>query len=111
MAVVTELAGGGLTGIFRAARTADRLVFSTSEHGQLADEPRVTLTFLPEDETVKVAYGRGDIESRAPWIEAWVSATVAGQVTLGALRRLWTETKPGVPLPEELRERKPPAQG
>ena len=105
LAVVTELGEGGVDRLFWLKRVGDRLVLCVLEGGEAADEPRVTLTFLPEDQTVKVAYGRGDIEAKAPMIEAWVSAAVAVQVTMGGLRRLWTESKPGAPMPEALQER------
>ena len=108
-ALVADLEGFGLMPLFRAACSKDRLVFTTAEHDLLASEPRVTLTFVIEDQTVRVAYSRADIEIKEPLIEAWVSAPVAVRVTLGALRRLWTETRPALPMPAELGERKPPA--
>ena len=71
--------------------------------------PRVTLEFHSGEQTVRIAYGRTDLASHAPLLDAWVSAPVAVQVTLGALRRLWTETRPTLPMPGELEERKFPA--
>ena len=102
LALMAELEASGLAGLFRVVRVGERLVFSVAEGGQAGEHPHVALTFLPEDQSVKVAYGRGDSESKAPLIEAWVSAAVAVQVTAGGLRRLWTETRPDVPMPEEL---------
>ena len=102
LALMAELEGSGSDGMFRVERVGERLVFSVAEGRQIGEEPHLALTFLPEDQSVKVAYGRGDAEGKAPLIEAWVSAAVAGQVTAGGLRRLWTEGRPGVPMPEEL---------
>ena len=103
LSFLSELEGFGLPPLLRVARVADRLVFSLPDMEGLADAPRVTLTFLPGDHTVQVAYSRWDIESKAPLIDAQVSASAAVQVACGALRRLWTETRPALPIPEELR--------
>ena len=102
LAFLADLEGFGLPALLRVERVGDRLVFSLPEAENPTDTPRVALSFLPEDQTVKVAYYRGDSEVKAPLIEAWVSAPAAVQVTFGALRRLWTETRPALPMPEEL---------
>ena len=101
--LLSELDGFGLASLLRVTRVADRLALALAGTENPEDAPRVTLTFLPEDQTVRVAYSRWNIETKAPLIEAWVSAPVAVQVTFGTLRRLWTETHPTLPLPEELR--------
>ena len=100
--VLSELEKLGMGPLFRVGMSRSHVIFSTAEHHGLKNEPRVTLGFLPETQEVRIAYSKADIEVQAPLIEAWVSAAVAGQVTAGGLRRLWTETRPDVPMPEEL---------
>ena len=108
--VVSELERRGLIPLFRAGKSMQHVIFSTSDHHGLRDEPRVTLEFQPEQQEVRIAYSKADIRFHEPLIEAWVSAPVALQVTLGALRRLWTETWPAQPMPEELQEHNRPTQ-
>ena len=100
------MAQSGLTAFFRVGHAGQHVVFSTADLHGPGPAPRVTLEFHPGEQTVRIAYGRTDLASHAPLLDAWVSAPVAVQVTLGALRRLWTETRPTVPMPQELDERK-----
>ena len=104
--VIAELAQLGLTAFFRVGQAGHHVVFSMADLHVPGPVPRVTLEFHPGPQTVRIAYGRTDLASHAPLLDAWVSAPVAVQVTLGALRRLWTETRPVVPMPKELEERK-----
>ena len=106
--IVVELEKLGLPGWFRVDGSARQVILSTAESLGPDSGPRVTLEFQPAQQTVRIAYGHSDLAARAPLLDAWVSAPTAVQVTLGALRRLWTETRPTVPMPEELQERKPP---
>lgn len=106
--VISDLEKLGLATLFWVGGSGEYVVFALVDPHRLAAEPRVTLGFQPEQQTVRVAYSRSDLREKEPLIEAWVSVSSAVMVTLGALRRLWTETRPAVPMPEGLAERKAP---
>ncbi len=100
--VVTKLEERDLVPLFRIGQSMHHIIFSTVDHHRLTSEPRVTLEFNPKDQTVRVAYSSANLYFSEPLSENRVSVTACLGTTLDYLRRLWTDTKAGTPVPDAL---------
>ena len=100
--VVSALESHGLVALFRIGQSMHQIIFSTLDHHRLTSEPRVTLEFDPKEQIVRVAYSCTNIGFNEPLVEQRVPISAAVSATLDYLRRLWTETKPDAPIPDEL---------
>lgn len=100
--VVSNLEARGLAPLFRVGQSMHHVIFSTIDHHNLTDEPRVTLEFLPNRGTVRVAYCYANLYFQPAIAEVHVPVSDAVPIVLDYLRRLWIETKPSVPLPSVL---------
>src|SRR5690606_31292661 len=60
-AVLSELEHRGLDSAFRVGQSMHHIVISTLDHHGLNDEPRVTLEFDVDSNSVRVAYSDGNL--------------------------------------------------
>jgi hypothetical protein len=81
----------------------DHIIFSTLDHHGLEGDPRVTLVFLPKEQRVHVAYSRGNLHFSEALSEESVDVSSAIPCVLRFLHRLWSETRPDVPIPDALK--------
>lgn len=100
--VVSGLEAKGLAPLFRIGQSMHHIVFSTLDSHELFTEPRVTLEFLPDEKLVRVAYSRTNLYFDEPLSEERVFISTAVPSTLNYLRRLWSETKPNISMPNVL---------
>ena len=100
--VVSELEVRGLAPLFRIGQSMHHIIFSTVDHHRLSSEPRVTLEFLPKEQNVRVAYSSANLYFSEPLSEERVTSSAAVPCILRYLRRLWSETKPDIQMPDAL---------
>jgi hypothetical protein len=100
--VVSSLQSCGLVTFFRIGQSMHHIIFSTLDHHRLASEPRVTLEFHPKEQTVRVAYSCSNLYFGEPLSQETLTISAAVPGILGYLRRLWSETEPGTPIPDAL---------
>jgi hypothetical protein len=100
--VVSELEVRGLAPLFRIGQSMHHIIFSTVDHHRLSSEPRVALEFLPKEQIVRVAYLCANLYFSEPLSEERVPPTAAMPCVLRYLRRLWSETKPNIQMPDAL---------
>lgn len=100
--IVSTLEARGLAPLFRIGQSMHHIIFSTLDHHRLTSEPRVTLEFLPKEQIVRVAYGRANLYFSEPLSQERVAPSFAVPSILGYLRRLWSETKPDIQIPDAL---------
>jgi hypothetical protein len=101
--VVSGLEARGLAAFFRIGQSMHHIIFSTLDHHRLTSEPRVTLEFHPKEQTVRVAYSCANLYFNEPLSEESVPVVAAVPSTLSYLRRLWSETRPSIPIPDALK--------
>ncbi len=101
--VVTALDARGLTEHFRLGQSMHQIIFSTSDHHGLTTEPRVTLEFCPKEQQVRVAYSHANIGFNEPDSEERVDVPTATSCALRYLRRLWSETRSDIQIPDALK--------
>ncbi len=101
--VVSNLENLGLGEFFRVGQGMHQIIFSTLDHHMLASEPRVTLEFSLNEQTVRIAYGNANLYFHESLSEEAVPIDFATQTTINYLRRLWIETKPETPIPDVLK--------
>jgi hypothetical protein len=101
--VVSELEARGLAPLFRIGQSMHHIILSTLDSHRLTSEPRVTLEFHPKEQRVRVAYSCANLYFNEALSEESVSLVAALQTMLGYLRRLWSETKPAIPIPDALK--------
>jgi hypothetical protein len=100
--IVSELEACGLAPLFRVGQSMHHIVFSTLDHHRLSSEPRVTLELLPNEHIVRVAFSRANLWFSEPLSEDRIEPSLAAATALQYLRRLWTETKPDIQIPDAL---------
>jgi hypothetical protein len=103
--IISDLETRGAASLFRIGQGMHQILISTLEHHGLASEPRVTLEFDPEQQSVCVSYsqtlvGEEEYGFARPLAQERVSISKAMPVVLSYLRRLWIETKPNTNLPD-----------
>ena len=99
---VSQLENLGLAPIFRIGQGMHHVMISTTDYHRLQNEPRVTLEFHAEDESVRIAYGSTNLGFDEPDSERTVPIEEAVPGILPYLVRLWRQTKPGIDLPQPL---------
>jgi hypothetical protein len=100
--VLSGLESRGMVPLFRIGQSMHHILFSTLDNHRLTSEPRVTLEFHPEHQTVRIAYSCTNLYFNEPISQETVPVSAAVPVILGYLRRLWSETKPAMPIPRGL---------
>ena len=100
--IVGALEARGLAPLFRIGQSMHHIIFSTADHHRLSSEPRVTLEFFPKEEIIRVSYSSANLHFSDPVSEERVASSVAVPSVIRYLRRLWCETKPEIPIPDEL---------
>ncbi len=100
--VVSQLEARGLAPFFRVGQSMHHVIFSTLDHHQLVEEPRVTLAIEPEEKRVRVAYSTANLWFQPAIAEQRADVSASVPIVLAYLRRLWLDTKPTVPLPSPL---------
>jgi hypothetical protein len=100
--VISKLEARGLVPLFRVGQSMHHVLISTLDHHQLTSEPRVTLEFHPKEQTVRVAYAYSNLWFKEPISQETIPISSAMPSILGYLRRLWSEAKPGTPIPDGL---------
>jgi hypothetical protein len=101
--VIIALEARGLAEHFRIGQSMHHIIFSTADGHRLTTEPRVTLEFHPNEQRVRVAYSRANLDFNEPDSEESVDAPSAVPSVLLYLRRLWNETRPDIPMPDTLK--------
>ena len=102
LGVLSMLESRGLAPLFRIGQSMHHILFSTLDHHRLTSEPRVTLEFHPNEQTVRIAYSCSNLEFNEPLSQETIPIAAAMPLVLGYLRRLWSETKPATPIPDVL---------
>ena len=100
--VVSSLELRGLVPLFRIGQSMHQILFSTLDHHRLTSQPRVTLEFRPQDRTIRIAYSYSNIDFNEPISPETIPISACMPSILAYLRRLWSETKPSIPIPDEL---------
>jgi len=100
--VISELESRSLGASLRIGQSMHHIIFSTLDHHRLKDEPRVTLEFHPEEQTVRITYSCSNLHFKEPMSQETVPVSDAISTILTYLRRLWKETKPDVEIPDRL---------
>ena len=100
--VVSVLDARCLAPVFRIGQSMHHIIFLTRDHHQLTSSPRVTLSFLPKEQTVRVTYSCANLHLSEPLSQETMPFSQAVPCILRYLRRLWSETKPALPIPEGL---------
>jgi hypothetical protein len=100
--VFSDLEARELAKYFRVGQSMHHIIFSTQDDHRLVSEARVTLEFHPMEQTVRVAYSRSNLYFSDPILQETVPISAAVSSTLVYLRRLWSETKPTVAIPDAL---------
>lgn len=127
--IFDALEARGLAAHFRVGQSMHTIILSTAAHHGLADEPRVGFLLHADDQSVRIAYSdprspgpplavaaadRSDLNRHmmngldppSPAVRRYsvVAPEDAAREILACLRRLWTDTKEGQPLPPGLAE-------
>lgn len=112
--VVSDLEARGLSEHFRIGQSMHDIIISTADHHRLTSEPYVTLEFYPEEHQVRVAYscaypginepGAKPRCAMQPDAEERVDMPLATSRVLHYLRRLWSESKGDVQVPDGLND-------
>ncbi|MCW5714889.1 MAG: O-acetyl-ADP-ribose deacetylase [Bauldia sp.] len=127
--IVGALEERGLAAHFRIGQSMHTIILSTAAHHGLADEPRVGFQLRPEDKSVRIAYSvprspgpplavaaadwpdlnqhmMNGLDPPSPALRRYsvVAPDDALPEILTCLRRLWTDTREGQPLPPGLAE-------
>lgn len=100
--VISNLESHGLATFFRVGQSMHHIIFSTLDHHNLVDEPRVTIEFQAMEKLVHVAYSTSNLYFQPPVLEQCVEVPNAVSTVFAYLRRLWLEAKPNLPLPSPL---------
>jgi hypothetical protein len=100
--VVSMLEARDLVPLFRIGQSMHHVLISTLDHHLLTSESRVTLEFHPKEQTVRVTYSCSNLWFNEPLSQETIPISSAMPSILGYLRRLWSETKPGTPIPDGL---------
>jgi hypothetical protein len=101
--VVSALEAHGLAPLFRIGQSMHHIILSTLDSHRLTSEPRVTLEFHPKEQTVRVEYSCANLYFSEALSEESVPLVAALPTTLGYLRRLWSETKSAIAIPDALK--------
>ena len=102
--LISSLTEEHLDRSLRIGQSMSHIIFSTIDHHRLYQEPRVTVEIREKDKKLRFAYSTSNLWFNEPIEEITVYEADALLVAKHMLRKLWLVTKPGMEVPDALRE-------